>query len=85
MDKCTHAYTTIAPGANPPGIGVCERVMHAVLASHSKEVNGVKMCMNSYDIRLMDTWPACGMNWPPDLEQITPWLRVCNLCFEVEH
>lgn len=33
------------------------------------------MCVNIYDVRLSDTFPACGMNWPPDLKYITPYLR----------
>ena len=33
------------------------------------------MCVNIYDIRLSDTYPSCGMNWPPDLTYITPYLR----------
>lgn len=32
------------------------------------------MCVNNYDVRLTDTHPACGMNWPPDLNDITPYL-----------
>ncbi|KAL2261405.1 hypothetical protein VTK26DRAFT_4223 [Humicola hyalothermophila] len=32
-------------------------------------------CYNMYDVRLKDTYPACGMNWPPDLKHITPYLR----------
>lgn len=36
------------------------------------------MCLNAYDIRLMDEYPACGMNWPIDLKDITPYLRVLN-------
>ena len=38
-------------------------------------VNGKTMCLNVYDIRLSDTWPSCGMNWPPSLAFITPYLR----------
>lgn len=34
------------------------------------------MCVNNYDVRLTDTHPACGMNWPPDLSDITPYLQV---------
>jgi hypothetical protein len=34
------------------------------------------MCMNVYDTRLLDDWPACGMNWPPDLTDIYTFLRV---------
>lgn len=34
------------------------------------------MCVNNYDVRLTDTHPSCGMNWPPDLLEITPYLQV---------
>ena len=45
-------------------------------------LNGKKVCMNVYDTRLVDEWPACGMNWPPDLPDIYEYLRVCIwLCF----
>jgi len=32
--------------------------------------------MNVYDVRLVDDWPACGMNWPPDLPDVYSFLRV---------
>ena len=32
--------------------------------------------MNIYDVRLDDTAPACGMNWPTDLVNITSYLGV---------
>lgn len=32
--------------------------------------------MNVYDVRLVDDWPACGMNWPPDLGDVYKFLRV---------
>ncbi|WAR55785.1 hypothetical protein PtB15_6B528 [Puccinia triticina] len=32
------------------------------------------MCLNMYDVRLVDTYPACGLTWPPDLADITPYL-----------
>ncbi|ELU38368.1 KEX1 protein [Rhizoctonia solani AG-1 IA] len=38
-------------------------------------VNGKKMCLNVYDIRLSDEYPACGMNWPPDLKDVYTYLR----------
>lgn len=31
--------------------------------------------MNVYDVRLVDDWPACGMNWPPDLPDVYEFLR----------
>ncbi|KAF9035088.1 alpha/beta-hydrolase [Hymenopellis radicata] len=33
-----------------------------------------EMCINIYDIRLDDTYPACGMNWPPDIKPVTTYL-----------
>lgn len=36
---------------------------------------GQKQCYNMYDIRLKDLYPACGMNWPPDLKNVEPYLR----------
>jgi hypothetical protein len=35
-------------------------------------------CINMYDIRLRDRYPSCGMNWPPDLKDVTPYLRVSS-------
>jgi carboxypeptidase D len=32
-------------------------------------------CVNMYDVRLRDSFPSCGMNWPPDLKSVTPYLR----------
>ena len=34
----------------------------------------MQQCVNMYDIRLRDD-SSCGMNWPPDLKQVTPYLR----------
>ena len=66
----------LAPDAQPVGINGCDTVMSSILEPFDKVVHGTDMCMNVYDIRLMDTAPSCGMNWPPDLKQVTPWLRV---------
>lgn len=42
------------------------------------------MCVNNYDVRLTDTHPACGMNWPPDLVDIQPYLQVRLASFLAE-
>lgn len=39
-------------------------------------VNGTDMCLNIYDVRLHDSKPACGMNWPPDIKPVTTYLGV---------
>jgi len=50
-------------------------------AESAYSIDGKEMCMNIYDIRLSDTYPACGMNWPPDLAEVTPYLGVrSHLC-----
>lgn len=39
-------------------------------------VDGREKCLNVYDVRLYDDMPACGMNWPPDLPDVTTYLGV---------
>ncbi len=46
-------------------------LIHRAIRTDNQEV-----CMNVYDVRLDDEYPACGMNWPVELKQITPYLRV---------
>ena len=49
----------------------CEEILQQILRRTVK----ADRCINMYDIRLDDTYPSCGMNWPPDLKHITPYLR----------
>lgn len=53
------------------GVSVCEEILSVIL-DVTKTGN---QCLNMYDIRLKDVFPSCGMNWPPDLAQVTPYLR----------
>lgn len=41
-------------------------------------LHGKDMCVNIYDVRLDDVSPACGMNWPPEIHNITNYLGVCR-------
>ncbi|KAJ6131034.1 hypothetical protein N7523_001494 [Penicillium sp. IBT 18751x] len=60
------------PGSkNKINVQECENVFQQALTLTTKD----GMCYNMYDVRLKDTSPACGMNWPPDLEYIRPYLR----------
>ncbi|GAA6011719.1 hypothetical protein JCM11491_000728 [Sporobolomyces phaffii] len=54
--------------------GVCEGILGSITDSTIQSVNGQNMCVNNYDVRLTDTHPACGMNWPPDLADLEPYL-----------
>ncbi|KAF8474916.1 pheromone-processing carboxypeptidase kex1 [Kalaharituber pfeilii] len=54
----------------------CEKILQSILSETvHKGKKGNQVCWNMYDIRLEDTYPSCGMNWPPDLKQVTPYLR----------
>lgn len=39
-------------------------------------LHGKDMCINIYDVRYDDESPACGMNWPPEIHDITDYLGV---------
>ncbi|PHH69392.1 hypothetical protein CDD82_7787 [Ophiocordyceps australis] len=52
----------------------CEQTLSTMLRLTSKD-SGNDACYNMYDVRLRDSYPSCGMNWPPDLEAVTPYLR----------
>lgn len=49
----------------------CEAIMQEILRMTTTSGE----CVNMYDVRLRDSYPSCGMNWPPDLEYVTPYLR----------
>ncbi|KAJ6560307.1 Alpha/Beta hydrolase protein [Mycena capillaripes] len=52
----------------------CEGLLLDVTDVRTRVVNGHEMCINIYDVRLDDTMPACGMNWPPDIKPVTTYL-----------
>ncbi|KAL9013123.1 MAG: hypothetical protein Q9173_002166 [Seirophora scorigena] len=58
-------------GADKVDQPTCERILTDMLELTKKDGR----CTNMYDVRLDDTWPSCGMNWPPDLEYVKPYLR----------
>jgi carboxypeptidase D len=58
----------------PVNVDICEAVLPSVLHGRTRKENGTEYCTNIYDVRLEDTVPACGMNWPPDLAGVTPYL-----------
>jgi len=64
------------PLSTPININNCGQVMDAVMRPFEQTLNGKRVCMNVYDVRLVDDWPACGMNWPPDLTDVYAFLRV---------
>lgn len=53
----------------------CEKILTQILRLAQREDKKDAPCVNMYDIRLRDSYPSCGMNWPPDLDFVTPYLR----------
>ncbi|CAF4064766.1 unnamed protein product [Adineta steineri] len=51
-----------------------EIVENGAMNNHHKK-NQEGRCFNMYDIRLDDTIPECGRNWPPELKYVTSYLR----------
>jgi carboxypeptidase D len=62
-------------GKDHVDVGACEEILQRILRLTQVPKNGVNMCRNMYDVRLLDSYPSCGMSWPPDLEHVTPYLR----------
>ncbi|OCK83643.1 pheromone-processing carboxypeptidase KEX1 [Lepidopterella palustris CBS 459.81] len=53
----------------------CELIMINILEeTKDKSADPKHQCINMYDVRLRDD-DSCGMNWPPDLDTVTPYLR----------
>ncbi|KAF8728319.1 hypothetical protein AX14_006791 [Amanita brunnescens Koide BX004] len=73
VDKCMDAMSKITT-FEPMSIRECSRLTLEVAKIREKKVNGKDMCINIYDVRLEDTKPDCGMNWPPDIKNVTSYL-----------
>jgi len=59
----------------PIHVDFCESVMQSVVNEPGGADEKAGLCLNIYDVRLKDEIPACGMNWPTDLKNITSYLR----------
>ncbi|TKA23477.1 Pheromone-processing carboxypeptidase kex1 [Salinomyces thailandicus] len=58
-------------GKDHVDVATCEAILQDILRVSMKDGK----CVNMYDVRLTDSYPSCGMNWPPDLSNVTPYLR----------
>ncbi|KAI1390044.1 alpha/beta-hydrolase [Hypoxylon trugodes] len=65
----------LATEGNHVSSNTCEHVLQEILRVTSTRGASGSECVNMYDVRLKDTYPSCGMNWPPDLGFVTPYLR----------
>lgn len=63
-------------GAEHVDTSECEEILQDILReSLDDKAPIMDRCYNMYDVRLHDSYSSCGMNWPPDLEKVTPYLR----------
>ncbi|KAI8458931.1 putative carboxypeptidase KEX1 precursor [Phakopsora pachyrhizi] len=74
VEKCKVAIESYGVDKAPIHIPACEGILATITDSTIQTINSQKMCLNMYDVRLVDTYPACGMTWPPELSEITPYL-----------
>ncbi|KAG8624479.1 hypothetical protein KVT40_007546 [Elsinoe batatas] len=56
-------------------IQTCELILNEILRATHEDPKLDGQCINMYDIRKTDSYESCGMNWPPDLKGLTPYLR----------
>ena len=59
-----------------PGGAECVYRIHLLRFANYFRSEKAGLCVNVYDVRLKDKIPACGLNWPTDLTNITSYLRV---------
>ncbi|KAF2718204.1 alpha/beta-hydrolase [Polychaeton citri CBS 116435] len=71
QDRCTIELNERG-GKDHVDVPQCEAILTEILRLSKTEEGS---CFNMYDVRLTDSYPQCGMNWPPDLENVTPYLR----------
>ncbi|KAJ2001902.1 Cell death protease [Coemansia thaxteri] len=69
MDQCAREYKR-AP--QPVHTDICERIPQVFLSEGGPSPG---TCYNMYDLRLTDTQPSCGMNWPPEINMFTTYLN----------
>ncbi|KAJ1022463.1 hypothetical protein NDA16_003452 [Ustilago loliicola] len=78
VDECKRELERLStPTSTPREVGKCDEILQTIVASTTAKLPGAKdyTCINIYDVRLSDTSPACGMNWPLTLSAMYDYLR----------
>ncbi|PKI84446.1 carboxypeptidase D [Malassezia vespertilionis] len=57
------------------GYPVCDDILYRIMNITSQTIDGQQYCVNTYDLRRTDTFPACGRNWPREMAPVTSYLR----------
>lgn len=73
-----HCQNLLNNAANQDKFSIieCENILTRILQyTRDKSAPKDQQCINMYDIGLKDSYPSCGMNWPPDLKYVQPYLQ----------
>lgn len=74
QEHCQNAINN--PGGKDAfSITICENILNRILL-YTKDTSlpEDQQCLNMYDTQLRDSYPSCGMNWPPDLKNVISYL-----------
>ena len=71
-ERCKAAIKQVV--GNPRAIPECDGLLSKIIGLTTVGKGTQAMCINIYDVRLSDTSPACGMNWPPTLQPTYTYL-----------
>ena len=73
VDECK---ASIARGTNDMrSVPSCGGILSSIIERTKARTVGRDTCINIYDVRLSDSAPACGMNWPPTLSATYDYLK----------
>lgn len=72
-DHCMEQFEKLN-GVQPMQVKGCEKLVLDVVENQRNKVDDVDMCLNIYDVRKKDTYPDCGLNWPPDIKPTINYL-----------
>ncbi|KAK0539947.1 Cell death protease [Tilletia horrida] len=75
VKRCRDALDKLPSNYLPRVVPQCETVLPEIIHLTTTRQTSKPMCINIYDVRLSDTSPACGMNWPPTLPSMYAFLK----------
>ena len=78
VDSCRKQLDKLfASSGSPREVSECDEILQTIVASTTAKQPGSSgyTCINIYDVRLSDSSPACGMNWPTTLSAMYDYLR----------
>jgi len=75
---CVDLLANSIPAPEPKSRNVnasCRHLLTDFLNFTQRHGNINSKCINRYDIRVSDQYPACGRNWPPDIPNVKSYLN----------